>query len=102
MLKLIIFFNNAAKGKGIGKLFESLSKHSGIGKIWHGIPGEVGEEVLNQFIPVMDENLLENIKQLGTFNWWRDVVSQTVLMGGVMASGQKFRKNVFIFSFRKR
>ena len=50
----------------------------------------------------MDENLLENIKQLGTFNWWRDVVSQTVLMGGVFGLGARVAEKRSLYSLSEK
>ncbi len=87
----------ATKGKGMGKLFDSASKHTGVNKIWHGLPTEWAEEILNQFIPVIDENWIENIKQVGNPSFHRDIIAQTLLLGSTFAAGSKLaQKNNYL------
>ena len=69
--------------------------------MWHGVPSEWGEEVLNQFIPVMDESWIENVKQLGTLNFHRDVLLQTALMGGIFGIGSKISERINLRSLSK-
>lgn len=95
-------FNNTF----VGKLSSKAMHHTGAGKIYNGIGGELTEEFTVAITPTVSEDYMQQLKQLKDPSFYADVVSQTVMMSGGMATlglgshAYNFKKNAALFDAR--
>jgi len=66
----------------IGKIGSNVAGHTGAAKIFHGLPGEVLEEISTQLTPTYTEDYQKQLQELANPSFYMDVVAQTLLMGG--------------------
>lgn len=76
----------------VGLLARKLNYATGVNRVFHGIPEEIGEELIVQFLPSYSHNWKESYKEqmmeLGKAQFWTDTVFTTALMGlGVSGLG---------------
>ena len=91
----------------LGKLSSKAMYHSGAGQIYHGVGGEVLEEIATQITPTVSENYTQQIKELANPAFYADIVSQTLMMSGGMATlglasqVKNYNKNKEMYDRRK-
>ena len=71
---------------GMGTLSRKLSAVTGEDKIWHGLGAEVWEEIVVQAVPTYREDYMKQLESLKDPEFYQDVVAQTLLLGGGMAT----------------
>lgn len=76
--KGIDYLNNT----GLGKLSSSAAGHTGAARMFHGLPGEIAEEIAVQLTPTYTENYSKQLEELTNPRFYADVIAQTLLMGG--------------------
>jgi len=82
--------NNAA----LGKLSGEAIAHTGRASLINGLPGEVAEEVWNQFMPTYKQDYQQQLEELTNPDFYIDVIAQTLIMGGGFAgAGMAARAN---------
>ena len=99
------FINKTA----FGKLSQNALYHTGTAQMWHGLPGEVLEEIAVQMTPSYMNSWEQNwnqMKELGNPQFYMDVVAQTLIMGGAFTginqvqhgvnylTSSKYRENI--------
>ena len=95
-------FNNTF----VGKLSSKAMYHTGAGQVYNGIGGELTEELVTAILPTVSEDYMQQLKQLKDPSFYADVVSQTAMMSGGMATlglGSQvlnFKRNAKLFDAR--
>ena len=77
--------NKIYQKTGAGKMSQYLAFHSGDNKIFHSLGAEMAEEVHVALLPTYGQDYHENLKELQSANFYLDVLTQTLLMGGGMS-----------------
>ena len=54
--------------------------HTGTAGLYHGVPGEMAEEIAVQLAPTYDEDWAKQVEELGNPSFYIDVALQTLLM----------------------
>lgn len=90
----------------VGKISAKAMHHTGASKVYNGIGGELSEEFVTAVLPTVSENYMQQLKQLKDPSFYADVVSQTAMMSGGMATlglgshAYNFKKNAALFDAR--
>lgn len=71
---------------GLGKLSSKAMYHSGVNNVYHGLPGEILEEIAVQATPTLGEDYSEQLKELKNPEFYADIIGQTLLMSGGMTT----------------
>ena len=99
--------SNMISNTGVGKISSRAMHHTGGNRIYHGLWGELAEEIVVQATPTLTENYLDQLEELVNPSFYADVVSQTILMSGGVASlglaGQvwNFKKSKGLYDNRR-
>ena len=90
----------------VGKISSKAMHHTGAGQVYNGVGGELTEELVTAVLPTVSEDYMQQLKQLTDPSFYADVVSQTVMMSGGMATlglgshAYNFKKNAALFDAR--
>ena len=76
---------NVVNNLALGKLSNEAIAHTGQASLISSLPGEIAEEVWNQFMPTYKQEYAEQLEELQNASFYRDVVAQTLIMGGGFA-----------------
>jgi hypothetical protein len=76
---------NVVNNLALGKLSNEAIAHTGQASLISSLPGEIAEEVWNQFMPTYKQDYAEQLEELKNASFYRDVVAQTLIMGGGFA-----------------
>ena len=99
-------FNNSV----LGKLSSKIMLHTGANKIYHGLPGEILEEIATQATPTLGDTWVDyknQLEELKNPQFYANIIGQSLLMsGGVTALGlghqvTNWRKTAEMYDLRK-
>ena len=75
------YSRNVVNNLSLGKLSGNAIAHTGRASLIHSLPGEVAEEIWNQFMPTYKQDYAEQLESLKDTSFYRDVVAQTLIQG---------------------
>jgi hypothetical protein len=90
------YTRNVVNNLSLGKLSGNAIAHTGRASLIHSLPGEVAEEIWNQFMPTYKQDYAEQLESLKDTSFYRDVVAQTLIQGvafggiGMVARGRSY------------
>ena len=90
------YTRNVVNNLSLGKLSGNAITHTGKASLIHSLPGEVAEEIWNQFMPTYKQDYAEQLESLKDSSFYRDVVAQTLIQGvafggiGMVSRGRNY------------
>lgn len=81
--------DNIANKTGLGKLSQIAAAKTGSAKIFHGLPGEVLEEIAVQLTPTYQEDYSKQLEELANPRFYQDVIAQTLMIGAGFTGAAK-------------
>jgi len=75
------YARNIVNNLSLGKLSGNAIAHTGRASLIHSLPGEVAEEIWNQFVPTYKQDYAQQLESLKDTSFYRDVVAQTLIQG---------------------
>jgi len=77
------YTRNLVNNLSLGKLSGNAIAHTGRASLIHSLPGELAEEIWNQFMPTYKQDYAEQLETLKDTSFYRDTVAQTLIQGVV-------------------
>jgi len=90
------YTRNIVNNLSLGKLSGNAIAHTGRASLIHSLPGEVAEEIWNQFMPTYKQDYAQQLESLKNTSFYRDVVAQTLIQGvafggiGMVSRGRNY------------
>ena len=75
------YTRNLVNNLSLGKLSGNAVAHTGKASLIHSLPGEVAEEIWNQFMPTYKQDYAEQLETLKDSSFYRDTIAQTLIQG---------------------
>ena len=75
------YSRNVVNNLSLGKLSGNAIAHTGRASLIHSLPGEVAEEIWNQFMPTYKQDYAEQLETLKDTSFYRDTIAQTLIQG---------------------
>lgn len=75
------YTRNVVNNLSLGKLSGNAVVHTGKASLIHSLPGEVAEEIWNQFMPTYKQDYAEQLETLKDSSFYRDTIAQTLIQG---------------------